>query len=178
MDDNEEEEVIEEETEEQAEETEEEQAEEAEEEQVEDAEEEQAEDEQAEETVEEEQAEDAEEEQEDNQNINQGSTTNQGNAANTMFDFYRKEQTLLVQFKNSEETKQIPEKTDLACFWCCHAFENRPCVIPNRDLGTHLQVYGNFCCPECAMAYLFDQRMDAHSRWEQLSLLNRVMVLS
>ena len=89
-------------------------------------------------------------------------------------DFYKKDQTLLVQFKNLDETKTIPDKTDVACFWCCHTFDNKPCVIPSRDLGTFLQVYGNFCCPGCAMAYLFDQRMDAHSRWEQLSLLNRV----
>ena len=90
-------------------------------------------------------------------------------------NFYkRNDNILLAQYKDSDETKMIPEKSDVACLWCCHTFENRPCIIPSRDLGTHLQVYGNFCCPECAMAYLFDQRMDAHSRWEQLSLLNRV----
>jgi len=98
------------------------------------------------------------------QSANQQSTLN----------FYKGDNVLLVQYKDSEETKTLPEKTDVACMWCCHTFENRPCIIPSRDLGTHLQVYGNFCCPECSMAYLFDQRMDAHSRWEQLSLLNRV----
>jgi hypothetical protein len=33
---------------------------------------------------------------------------------------------------------------------------------------------GNFCCPECACAYLFDIRQDTHTRWEQLSLLYRI----
>ena len=105
-------------------------------------------------------------------NIN---STSQVTTANLqVLDFYKKDQTLLVQYRNSDDTKTIPEQSDIACMWCCHMFENRPCVIPSRDIGTHLQVYGNFCCPECAMAYLFDQRMDAHSRWEQLSLLNRI----
>jgi hypothetical protein len=33
---------------------------------------------------------------------------------------------------------------------------------------------GNYCSPECAMAYLFDMRQDSYARWEQLSLLNRL----
>jgi hypothetical protein len=33
---------------------------------------------------------------------------------------------------------------------------------------------GNFCSPECAVAYLFDMRQDSHTRWEQLSLLYRI----
>lgn len=89
-------------------------------------------------------------------------------------DFYKKSCTLLVQFKDTDEKKQLPEKTDIACLWCCHQFDNRPCIIPYRDIGSHLIVYGNFCSPECSMAYLFEQRIDAHTRWEQLSLLNRV----
>jgi len=47
-------------------------------------------------------------------------------------------------------------------------------VLPTRDTGEYLQVMGNFCSPECALAYLFDMRVDAHTRWDQLSLLYRV----
>jgi len=47
-------------------------------------------------------------------------------------------------------------------------------VLPLRDTGEYLQVMGNFCCPECAAAYLFDMRQDSHTRWEQLALLYRV----
>lgn len=85
-----------------------------------------------------------------------------------------KNATLLVQFKESSDVKTLPESTDVACFWCCHSFEGRPVVLPIRDEGQYLQVYGNFCCPECAMAFLFDMRQDSHTRWEQLALLNRV----
>jgi hypothetical protein len=89
-------------------------------------------------------------------------------------DYYKKELTLLVQFEGSKDTKTLPETSDAACFWCCHTFTNKPCVLPQRDLGTHLLVSGNFCSPECAMAYLFDTRVDSHSRWEQMSLLHRI----
>jgi hypothetical protein len=89
-------------------------------------------------------------------------------------DYYNVKSTLLVQFKESSEVKTIPESTDVACFWCCHTFVNRPVVLPIRDTGEHLEVTGNFCSPECACAYLFDMRQDSHTRWEQLALLYRV----
>jgi hypothetical protein len=89
-------------------------------------------------------------------------------------DYYNLKSTLLVQFKDSSEIKTIPQTSDIACFWCCHTFSNRPVVLPIRDTGEHLQVTGNFCCPECATAYLFDMRQDSHTRWEQFALLNRV----
>jgi hypothetical protein len=82
--------------------------------------------------------------------------------------------TLLVKFKDASDIKTLPEETDVACFWCCHAFKGRPVVLPIRDEGQYLQVYGNYCSPECAMAYLFDMKQDSHTRWEQLALLNRV----
>lgn len=85
-----------------------------------------------------------------------------------------KNAVLLVQFKESAEVKKLPEQTDAACFWCCHPFEGRPVVLPVRDEGEYLQVFGNFCSPECGMSYLFDMRQDSHTRWEQLALLNRV----
>ena len=89
-------------------------------------------------------------------------------------DYYALKANLLVQFKDSAEVKTIPQTSDVACFWCCHAFTNRPVVLPVRDTGEHLQVMGNFCSPECACAYLFDMRQDSHTRWEQLALLYRV----
>ena len=88
-------------------------------------------------------------------------------------DYYKKA-TLLVQFQSSDEIKTLPERVDAACFWCCHPFDWRPVVLPVRDQGDYIQVRGNFCCPECAMAHLFDSRQDSFARWEQLSLLNRI----
>jgi len=89
-------------------------------------------------------------------------------------DYYNFKDTLLIQYKDTSEVKKIPQSSDSACYWCCHSFSNRPVVLPIRDTGEHLIVMGNFCCPECAMAYLFDIHQDSHTRWEQLSLLNRI----
>ena len=95
-------------------------------------------------------------------------------AAETEIDYYTLKSPLLVQFKDSSEVKTIPSHSTSACFWGCHSFSHRPVVLPVRDTGEHLIVMGNFCCPECAAAYLFDMRQDAHTRWEQLALLYRV----
>jgi hypothetical protein len=89
-------------------------------------------------------------------------------------DFYNTKATFLVQFKDSSEIKAIPYTSDSACHWCCHTFTTRPVVLPLRDQGEYIQVFGNFCCPECSMSYLFDMRQDSHTRWEQLSLLFRI----
>jgi hypothetical protein len=89
-------------------------------------------------------------------------------------DYYALKSTMLVQYHNSSERKEIPMQSDAACFWCCHSFSHRPVVLPIRDTGEYLQVMGNFCSPECAVAYLFDMRQDSHTRWEQLALLYRV----
>jgi MYM-type Zinc finger with FCS sequence motif len=89
-------------------------------------------------------------------------------------DYYTLKSTLLVQYMDASDKKQIPMKTDAACFWCCHPFTHRPVVLPIRDTGEYLTVMGNFCSPECAASYLFDMRQDSHTRWEQLSLLYRV----
>jgi len=89
-------------------------------------------------------------------------------------DYYTLKSTMLVQFKDSSDVKTIPTTTTAACFWCCYGFTHRPVVLPIRDTGDHLLVMGNYCSPECASAYLFDMRQDAHTRWEQLALLYRV----
>lgn len=89
-------------------------------------------------------------------------------------DYYNLKSTLLIQYNDSAEVKTIPKTSDVACFWCCHTFTNRPVVLPIRDTGEYLQVTGNFCCPECATSYLFDMRQDSHTRWEQFALLNRL----
>jgi hypothetical protein len=36
------------------------------------------------------------------------------------------------------------------------------------------RVQGNFCCPECAAAFLFNERLDLHVQWERYALLNRL----
>ena len=81
---------------------------------------------------------------------------------------------LMVQFKNTAETKKLPETTSVACFWCAHTFEGTPCVIPEREVGGVYNVYGNFCHPGCGVAYLLTEGIDPHVRWERMALLHRI----
>ena len=81
---------------------------------------------------------------------------------------------LMVQFREGLSTQKLPESVEIACFWCAHTFEGMPCVIPEREDKGLYRVYGNFCCPECAVSYLLNENMDPHVRWERMALLNRI----
>ncbi len=81
---------------------------------------------------------------------------------------------LLVMYKNTKTSQCLPETSDVACFWCCHTFEGMPCVIPVRDEKGIYEVYGNYCCPECALAGILEERDDSHVKWEKISLLHRI----
>ena len=81
---------------------------------------------------------------------------------------------LMVQFQESSSQKKLPLKTDVACYWCAHAFEGMPCILPEREEGGVYKVYGNFCCPECGLAYLLEESLDATTRWERMALLHRL----
>jgi hypothetical protein len=89
-----------------------------------------------------------------------------------------KSKILMVPFMNMKETRQLPEKTDIACFWCTYEFEHTPFVIPRFEENGIWYVYGNFCCPECAMAHLLEEKEDLHTRWERIALLHRLYNVS
>lgn len=82
--------------------------------------------------------------------------------------------TLLVQFSSTKQTHELPSESSLGCFWCCETFSGRPCVIPTRVLERVWHVYGNFCTPQCGMAYLLSEILDTHTRWERIALLHRL----
>lgn len=79
---------------------------------------------------------------------------------------------LMVLFQDSNRTQQLPTRTDVACFWCCHNFTSAPVAIPSHILDETWYMYGNFCSPECAVAYLFKEKIDTHTQWERYALLN------
>jgi hypothetical protein len=81
---------------------------------------------------------------------------------------------LMVQFKNTVESKTLPVSTSIACFWCVHTFEGTPCIIPEREVNGVYNVYGNFCSPECGVAHLLSESIDPHIRWERMALLHRI----
>lgn len=81
---------------------------------------------------------------------------------------------LMAEYKENLPNKKIPDTTAIACFWCAHTFSWKPAIIPEREEKGVYRVYGNFCCPSCAMAYLLNESLDTHVRWERNALLHRV----
>jgi len=79
---------------------------------------------------------------------------------------------LMVLFQDSNRYQRLPEKTDTACFWCCHGFHSHPVAIPSHILDEVWYMYGSFCSPECATSYLFKERIDNNTQWERFALLN------
>lgn len=72
------------------------------------------------------------------------------------------------------ETFTLPEKTSVACFWCAHEFEGKPCFLPVKEETGTYHVYGNFCMPQCGLSYLLNEHLDSHVRWERMALLHRM----
>lgn len=70
-------------------------------------------------------------------------------------------------------TNNISDKKS-DCFWCTCEFENPPIYIPKNEINNSYEVYGCFCSPECATAYLCDENIDSSIKWERYSLLNNI----
>jgi hypothetical protein len=74
----------------------------------------------------------------------------------------------------------VPDQVVTSCFWCCHGFDWKPVVIPSRYENPQdkvqgiYKVYGNFCTPECGMAYLLNEHIDMNSRWERISWIHHI----
>jgi hypothetical protein len=59
------------------------------------------------------------------------------------------------------------------CFWCTCPFDTTAVHIPKSKINDQYQVYGSFCCPECAAAYLLSEpRLDNSARVERYHLIN------
>ena len=61
-----------------------------------------------------------------------------------------------------------------ACFWCTYEFDNPPVYIPKHYIKNSYHVYGCFCSPECATAYLMEECIDSSSKFERYYLINHI----
>lgn len=61
-----------------------------------------------------------------------------------------------------------------SCFWCSYDFDNPAIYIPKFEINNNYEVYGCFCSPECATAYLFKEHIDSSTKWERYALLNSI----
>ena len=61
-----------------------------------------------------------------------------------------------------------------ACFRCTCDFENPNIYIPKYFLKGTYHVYGCFCSPECAVAFLMNENLETSIKFERYSLLNNL----
>lgn len=65
-------------------------------------------------------------------------------------------------------------ETNSSCFWCTYDFSNLPIAIPKFEMANTYHVYGCFCSPECAVAYLLKENIDNSTKFERYHLLNYI----
>ena len=78
----------------------------------------------------------------------------------------------LKQLEQRLHTNTCDKKSD--CFWCTYDFDNPPVYIPKHFIKNTYQVYGCFCSPECATAYLMNENIDSSTKFERYYLLNNI----
>jgi hypothetical protein len=60
------------------------------------------------------------------------------------------------------------------CFFDTCEFDNPPIYIPKCFMKGSYQVYGCFCSPECATAYLMNESIDTSTKFERYHLINHI----
>ena len=80
------------------------------------------------------------------------------------------------KLKNLEHNLHINNTRDKksACFWCTYDFDNPPIYIPKHYIKESYHVYGCFCSPECATAYLMEENIDSSAKFERYHLINHI----
>jgi hypothetical protein len=79
----------------------------------------------------------------------------------------------LKHLEHSLHSNNISDKK-AACFWCTHDFDNPAIYIPKHYIKESYQVYGCFCSPECAVAFLMQENIDSSTKFERYHLLNNI----
>ena len=60
------------------------------------------------------------------------------------------------------------------CFWCTCPYDTAPIYIPKCIQQDQFQVYGSFCCIQCAAGYLFNEKLDHSTKFERYHLLQEL----
>jgi hypothetical protein len=94
---------------------------------------------------------------------------NKSTRDNDIRDVWRK----LKVLEHNLHVNNISDKKS-ACFWCTYEFDNPPVYIPKHYIKNSYNVYGCFCSPECATAYLMEECIDSSSKFERYYLINHV----
>jgi hypothetical protein len=98
-------------------------------------------------------------------------STNNNNTNNTTIqntiNYKLKELEIILHTNNVNDKKS-------ACFYCTYSFEHIQFYIPKSYESTGYKVYGCFCSPECATAFLFNEHLDSSVKFERYSILNHM----
>ena len=80
------------------------------------------------------------------------------------------------KLKNLQHNLHINNINDKksACFWCTYEFDSPPVYIPKYYMKESYHVYGCFCSPECATAYLMEESIDSSTKFERYHLINHI----
>ena len=85
-------------------------------------------------------------------------------------EIMKKINRLKISFHNSEPV-QTKGNNRSACFWDTCDFDTQIYYIPTSIINDTFQVYGCFCSPECAIAYLLKEHLDTSTKFERLHLI-------
>ena len=102
-------------------------------------------------------------------NKSQGINTTNTNTNNNTREVWDKLNELKLSFQRSNT---IDKRS--CCFWDTCYFDNPPIYIPKQEVNGITEVYGCFCSPECAVAYLKKEKLDSSTLWERYALLNTI----
>jgi hypothetical protein len=89
-------------------------------------------------------------------------------------EIWRKINQLKLSFHKSDICQNLGGTQRSACFWCTCDFDSPAIYIPKSCSKEGYQVYGCFCSPECAAAFLMNENIDTSTRFERYHLLNSV----
>jgi hypothetical protein len=91
------------------------------------------------------------------------------NKENDIRDIWKK----LKVLEHNLHVNNIDNKKS-ACFWDTCDFDNPPVYIPKHFINDTYHVYGCFCSPECAVAYLMEENIDSSIKFERYQLMNHI----
>ena len=113
-----------------------------------------------------------------NLNTNQSFFTSQlpinfsgNNELDNTREIWKKINQLKISFHKSDICQNGGTQRS-ACFWCTYDFESPPIYIPKFSVKDTFHVYGCFCSPECAAAFLMNENIDTSTKFERYHLLN------
>ena len=91
----------------------------------------------------------------------------------SMKDILKKLNHLKTSFHRSDVFQAIgaaPRRS--CCFWDTCEFDTPPVYLPKSVSANGYVVYACFCSPECALAYLMNERVDTSVKFERCQMLN------